>query len=183
MELISDKYRELNHKLHTTPPGFGASGYRWIDHIKLIVDVHKVESMLDYGCGQSTLWRAFKDKYPKRAAKIKYTEYDPCIPKKDVIPEGVFDLVACTDVLEHVEPAYLENVIEHIVSLTGRVMFLNIAIKPADKVLADGRNAHLIVKPAIWWERQLSAKLESEARISYMKGGKAGKDVNLLVEI
>jgi hypothetical protein len=35
--------------------------------------------------------------------------------------------------------------------LAKRAVFLVVATRPAKKVLADGRNAHLIVEPASWW--------------------------------
>ena len=182
MKLISKNYRKLNAQLHSSPRGFGGSGYRWVEHIRIIMDMRKISSLLDYGCGQSTLWSAFKKKYPLYAKDIEYQEYDPCIPKKDVMPKGLFDLVACTDVLEHVEPAYLDNVIAHIFSLTGKVVFFNIALRTADKMLPDGRNAHLIIRPSAWWEKQLRNHLGSDSTISYMRN-KGVKDINLLVEI
>ena len=37
-------------------------------------------------------------------------EYDPAIPGKDSLPEPA-DIVVCSDVLEHIEPNYLLNVL------------------------------------------------------------------------
>jgi 2-polyprenyl-3-methyl-5-hydroxy-6-metoxy-1,4-benzoquinol methylase len=68
----------------------------------------------------------------------------------DAAPEP-HDIVACTDVLEHIEPDCLDDVLKDIRRCTKKVAFLLIATRPAIKVLADGRNAHLIQQPYTWW--------------------------------
>ena len=60
-------------------------------------------------------------------------------------------MVACTDVLEHIEPDCLDHVLDHLCELAENVAFLVVATAPAQKTLADGRNAHLIVESARWW--------------------------------
>ncbi len=81
-------------------------------------------------------------------------EYDPAIEGKDGRP--VFaDLVVCTDVLEHIEPDRLDNVLTHLRTLARRAVFVVINTQPSNKTLTDGRNAHLIVEPAVWWYERL----------------------------
>jgi hypothetical protein len=63
--------------------------------------------------------------------------------------------VVCTDVLEHIEPELIDNVLDHLKDLTRKVAFLAIATRPARKNLADGRNAHLIIQPSSWWLAKL----------------------------
>jgi len=63
----------------------------------------------------------------------------------------------CTDVLEHVEPECLEAVLLDISRCTLKVCYTVINTGPAIKVLADGRNAHLIQQPLEWWKEQLAA--------------------------
>lgn len=60
-------------------------------------------------------------------------------------------MVACIDVLEHIEPDYLEGVLSDLKRLCEGVAFLSIHTGPALKVLSDGRNAHLIQEPMMWW--------------------------------
>ena len=64
-------------------------------------------------------------------------------------------MVACIDVLEHIEPAYLTGVLDDLKRLTEGVAFLSIHTGPAVKVLSDGRNAHLIQQPMEWWLPQI----------------------------
>lgn len=152
MKLISDKYIQQNTILHSK--GFGGSGWRWVDIVADIINDLGISSMLDYGCGQSTLHAQINNKYPYLFTKVEYKEYDPCIESKSICP-GAAELVTCTDVLEHIEPKYIDNVIKHIMSLTKVLVFLNINVKEANKKLPDGRNAHLIIRKPMWWFNKL----------------------------
>jgi hypothetical protein len=58
--------------------------------------------------------------------------------------------------MEHIEPEYLDDVLRHISGLTLRCCIMRISLLPAAKVLADGRNAHLILQPPDWWIERIS---------------------------
>ena len=60
-------------------------------------------------------------------------------------------MVACIDVLEHIEPLYLDSVLDDLKRLAEGIAFLSVHTGPAIKVLSDGRNAHLIQQPMEWW--------------------------------
>jgi hypothetical protein len=64
-------------------------------------------------------------------------------------------MVICTDVLEHVEPSYLDEVLRNIADKTNKLAYFVICCRPAGQNLPDGRNAHLIVQPHEWWEKKL----------------------------
>jgi hypothetical protein len=83
------------------------------------------------------------------------TEYDPAIVGKDTPPSPA-DLVASTDVLEHIEPESLDEVLAHIASLARVGVFLVISCRRAVARLPDGRNAHLIVESPEWWRDKLA---------------------------
>ena len=185
-DLISEYYTAQNYKLHRHPRGFGASGHRWVDKkdIPDIIKKYKIRSLLDYGCGRGTLWKALNEKRHGIAARLRYTGYDPCLPGHDKLPEGKYDLITCTDVLEHIEPEFLDNVLGHIFSLASKIVFFNISLVEANKVLPDGRNAHLIIKPKEWWVAKLQDtagpgwKLEWEI-VRICKHRKIPKDLNV----
>lgn len=86
----------------------------------------------------------------KLKTKLTYQAYDPGVPRfsKEPFPA---QMVACIDVLEHIEPEYLERVLDHLGRLAEGVVFLSIDTGPAKKTLSDGRNAHLIQQPMSWW--------------------------------
>lgn len=101
--------------------------------------------MLDYGAGKCRLANELKVDH-----KFTYQAYDPGIEKLagDPVPA---EMVACIDVLEHIEPDCLEAVLNHLESLTEAVLLCTIHTGPAVKHLPDGRNAHLIQQPMDWW--------------------------------
>lgn len=137
---ISDSYRDLNAELHASSRKYGSHGHRWAGRVSSFLE--EGYSVLDYGCGKGML---------RQVCGTSICEYDPAIPGKDSEPEAA-DLVVCTDVLEHIEPEKLDNVLEHLASLTRRRLLFNIATKPAkNHLLPDGRNPHLIVRDAEWW--------------------------------
>ena len=82
-------------------------------------------------------------------------EYDPAVVGKDSLPAPV-EYVACIDVLEHVEPELLDNVLSHISQLMQVGGFMHPCLVEAGLILKDGRNAHLIVEDADWWLDKLS---------------------------
>lgn len=146
---ISDAYLEQQKAMHVSPRGYGAKGARWVSTVLAVRDAYRAGSILDYGAGQGSLSRAIQ-----LATGTGCREYDPAIQGKDDPPDFA-DLVVCTDVLEHIEPAYVDNVITHLRQLARKAVFVVISTRPANKDLPDGRNAHLIVEPNEWWDARM----------------------------
>jgi hypothetical protein len=153
--VISDEYRRLNELLHESDPAYGSgSGLKYAGFVKEAMRRTGSTSVLDYGCGKGSL----------RKALGEFVEnYDPAVPEWSGMPPPA-DLVVCTDVLEHVEPDQMGRVVAHIRSLTLRAAFFVIACREARKTLADGRNAHLTVKPPEWWIDMLSSDFKPVAK-------------------
>lgn len=150
--LISPAYLELQRQLHAQRT-YGQHGDKWAKSVCDYVAELGATSVLDYGCGQGTLKRALK---PLCGPTIRIDEYDPAIAGKDGIP--IFaDLVVCTDVLEHVERDRLGAVLAHLKLLARKAVFAVVSLKTAKHVLADGRNAHLIVESSDWWIETFAA--------------------------
>lgn len=82
--------------------------------------------------------------------EVKYTAYDPGVPELSEMPQPT-QMVVTIDVLEHIEPDCLEDVLDHLEELTKEILFATVHTGPAGKNLPDGRNAHLIQKPSEWW--------------------------------
>ena len=130
-------------------PRYGAACMKFMQQINKVVDDHRPATILDYGAGKRLLRKAIK------SFDAELYEYDPGIPEIATAPIGVFDMVVCIDVLEHVEPECLADVLADIRAKTGTVAFLTIHTGPAGKFLPDGRNAHLIQQPVYWWLEQI----------------------------
>ena len=92
--------------------------------------------------------------------KFRYFPFDPAFPEYGQPQEA--ELVCCIDVLEHVEPFYLDAVLIDLRKITTGHGFFTIHTGPAIKTLPDGRNAHLIQKPASWWLPKLCDHFETQ---------------------
>ena len=149
---ISSTYRDLNRDLHRSNPDYGRAAHALAPWVVELAKESGVQSLLDYGCGKGTLRPAVLALAPD----LIIAEYDPALPGKDAEPQPC-DIVVCIDVLEHIEPDCLDDVLSHIQDLSLGGAFFIIDTVPAQKFLADGRNAHLIVEDLSWWNKRLSA--------------------------
>lgn len=149
-DLISDAYLEEQRILHAAPRGYGQRGDKWAKTVTALANKHRVATILDYGCGQGALADAL-------AGTREVAEYDPAIDGKDVPPTTPFDLVVCTDVLEHVEEDRIDAVLDHLASLTLRYIVVVVSLVPTAKTLSDGRQAHILLRCKAWWQRRFVA--------------------------
>ena len=139
--LISEDYREQNRLLHENS-NYGVAGKIYADICNKLALNFDCETILDYGCGKRTMETFLPH--------LEIAGYDPAVEEYSALPAPA-DLVICLDVLEHIEPEFLENVLNHLRDLTKKVILLSVSTRPAHKTLPDGRNAHLTVEPPEWW--------------------------------
>jgi len=144
-ETISHEYLLLQQELHQNP-NYGVASFGHAPFVKDILQKTGARSLSDYGAGKQNLKRALHDLGLK---DFIYFPYDPAFPEYGK-PEPA-DLVCCIDVLEHIEPAFVEAVLRDLALITRNLGFFSVATGPAEKVLRDGRNAHLIQKKSSWW--------------------------------
>lgn len=143
--LITPEYKDLNEELHARVPSYGTGGHVWAPYLKQLAHDIEATTVLDYGCGKGTLAPALSD--------LLVHEYDPAIPGKEVPTPA--DIVACLDVLEHVEAECLDDVLLHIRALAAKAIVVDIACRTGGKLLADGRPAHINVQSPEWWASRL----------------------------
>jgi hypothetical protein len=143
--VITPEYKALNEQMHREREGYGVQGRFYAAQIRLLARVVS-RDILDYGCGKRLLEAGLS--FPIR-------NYDPGIPGLDARPDPA-DVVVCLDVLEHIEPELLDDVLADLARVTRRAGYFTVSVIPAKKTLPDGRNAHLIVQPREWWEDRLS---------------------------
>lgn len=120
------------------------------DHIHDMVKKHDVKTLLDYGCGRGVQYGPDMDLAGKWGVKVEC--YDPAVPEFSRLIGHQVDMVICVDVLEHIPEEELHDVIKEIFSLAKKCVFLTVCPRAAKKVLPDGRNCHLTIRPLVWWE-------------------------------
>lgn len=184
-KLISEPYRAQQEQLHSTGD-YGHASVFYAPLVSQMVNKLEITHLLDYGCG--SLLNLYKNLRTDR--KLTYQAYDPGVPDYSESPVPA-ELVACIDVLEHIEPEYLDAVLDDLVRVTETVLFCTIHTGPAMKTLTDGRNAHLTQQPMSWWLPKLWSRFDIQTvqrtdehcfyviayanrRIELVNGGKAG---------
>ena len=155
-QVISDQYRLLQQELHRNP-NYGVASLQFAPIVKQVIEQMGAKSVSDYGAGKCNLQRGLRE----LGVDLDYRPYDPAFP--DYGPARSADLVCCIDVLEHIEPDYLDNVLADLRAITSVYGFFSIHTGPAHKHLADGRNAHLIQQPSSWWLPKLCRDYEIDA--------------------
>lgn len=146
MHLISPEYAAQNRKLHEERDDYGRSSKMWADYVSNLVRDEGYRSVLDYGAGKGEL--------KARLPRLGIREYDPAIPGKTRRPKPA-ELVVCTDVMEHIEPELLDNVLKDLKRVTERKLFFTVCTLRSSKTLPDGRNAHLIIQDQDWWRDKI----------------------------
>ncbi len=142
---ISEEYLRLQRTLHENP-NYGVASIGFAPVVKQLIEQLGARSVADYGAGKCNLKRALDG---LGASGFEYLPYDPAFPEYG--PPKPADLVCCIDVLEHIEPDYLDNVMLGLAGIVHKHGFFTIHCGPAAKQLPDGRNAHIIQQPASWW--------------------------------
>lgn len=143
--LITEQYRAQQSELHAAGD-YGLVGKLFGELVSRHMKSLGVNSILDYGCGSHrSLLKGLS--IPD---DVVYEGYDPCVPAYSAEPCPA-ELVVCLDVLEHIEPPLLDNVLDHLGELCDPYGLFTIHTGPAAKLLPDGRNAHLIQEGRSWW--------------------------------
>jgi hypothetical protein len=164
----TDKYAALQREMHetTTYGVWGAHNVELVSRSVLSVrcEMKRPVSLLDYGCGSGALGESVQAVF--RDAKV--TNYDPFHPKWRDLPEPQeeHDITTCCDVMEHVEIQCIDNTLKWIADRTRYIAIFEIGTEDAEKVLPDGRNAHITQRPLGWWITRLTkyfAPIEAKA--------------------
>ena len=153
--LITEGYREMQRRLHENP-NYGVASVGYAPLVAQLIRKLGVKELLDYGAGKGRLGMALREKieWP-----LTIHHYDPAVVEWSAPPVPC-TFVACIDVLEHIEPHLLDNVLDDLKRVTSAVGIFTVHTEAAIKVLPDGRNAHLIQQPPRWWLPRLMDRFE-----------------------
>lgn len=156
---FTPEYKALQKQLHSEGD-YGVSGQGYLPSIfhgiSQLAKKHGAVSVLDYGSSTGSTMKAVRDKMWLPPTVEDYC-YDPFVDEFSAEPKPA-DFVICTDVLEHVEPECTKAVLDHIASLTKKIALFSVSLVPAHKTLADGRNAHINLRDAEFWMKELKKR-------------------------
>ena len=129
--------------------------------IKRLIEASGAATLLDYGSGKGTQYDPKPFSVPGEGAWDSVIDYwgvdevvcfDPAYAPFSARPQGSFDGVICTDVLEHCPEEDVPWIVEEMFSYARRFVFATIACYPARKRLPNGDNAHCTIRPPEWWQ-------------------------------
>ena len=128
--------------------------------IKTLIERSGSKKVLDYGSGAGDAYRS-----PYKLHKIfglgraDITLYDPAFPDFDKLPDGNFDLVICSDVLEHIPEHQIDELLSRLFSYADKAVWASVCCRPAHKKLPGTHiNTHVTIKPFSWWQERFNAK-------------------------
>jgi hypothetical protein len=141
----------------------GKSLPRQAPRIKKLIQRTGAKALLDYGSGKGkqylpagimengvVRWNSMQEYWGVESIRC----YDPGYPQHSTLPEGRFDGVVCTDVLEHCPEDDMPWIVGELFGYARLFVFANVACYPAMKTLPNGENAHCTIRPVEYW-RQL----------------------------
>lgn len=154
----SDKTRNIEQyeNLYKEETKFGTSSYKKLDEICFILkslslgSSDRVVNVVDFGCGKSELSSLLQYSCANFPRDYTFYRYDPAIPEICVLPIKSADFLINTDVLEHIHENEIDIILSDIFSISNKCYF-NISTRLAKRILPNGENAHVTVRPAEWW--------------------------------
>ena len=161
MSLITDEYRQMQADLHKDAH-YGIASTFYAPLVDKVIQDNQIAELLDYGAGKCRLRDSIE-------SKVDYTPYEPSNTLWSDTPSPC-EFVTCIDVLEHIEPECLDDVLDDLKRLVKRLGFFTIHTGAAQKILPDGRNAHLTQEPWEWWERKLSNRFDIVRHLAMNNG-------------
>ena len=176
------QYRELHTRgeqvLGLTPDETypGISMLPHAKRIKELIDRTGARTVLDYGCGKGYQYDLHRVTIPGAGvwdSVIDYWDidevrcYDPCYARYSKLPEGKFDGVISTDVLEHCCEDDMPWIVAEMFAFAGRFVFASVACYPAKTTLPNGENAHATVRPLAWWQQIFADAAGPHPQVAY----------------
>lgn len=142
-----------------------APGERNIDGMLAELSPRVGASFVDFGCGTGRP----AQELAKRGYRVLALDFaDNCLDNMVDVPFLVADLTKlpslsaqfgyCTDVMEHIDPDYVDDVLEGIARcVRGAVYFAISTVDDAFGPALEGKQLHLTVRKATWWTEKMAA--------------------------
>ena len=122
------------------------------NEVQVLFNHFNIKTLLDYGCGGSDYeCPGFSnEKNAKEYFNLKKIYlYEPA---RNIDERVKAEAVVSFDVLEHIFIADLPRIIHELFSLTEKLLIVNVACYSERALLPNGENAHITVRPPLWWK-------------------------------
>lgn len=149
--MISIEYQNQLEVLHSKNK-MGKNSKRKIPklfNIPEFLDRYTPLSIIDYGCGSGGVVDFLNEQYDLVHG------YDPCVERYSMFPDRTYDILISMDVLEHIEPEFIDVNLRSINGLFTKAAYLDIHTGASPTLLPDGRNAHLIQEQPKFWREKI----------------------------
>lgn len=154
---ISPAYRKLLQEQRRLTPKWGNASRHAAPVVNELNNYGLVEArVLDYGAGTGAFKRTVEE---RTGGRIRVDSYEPGDPECAILQSYLYDAVVCTHVLEHVEPDLLSATVDEILERARLIVYIEVPHGPANKLLPDGRDAHLTQQSRTWWHEFLALKM------------------------
>jgi hypothetical protein len=163
----NSKLIEAYAQIHATGT-YGNTSLKSLRLLRPEIQLLKPRSVIDYGCGQSVLVDRLDLGYP-----LDLYRYDPAIPAFVEKPKVKADLLINIDVLEHIEEPDLDDVLADMRSMCRDALIV-VDTAPAKRLLPDGRNLHVTLKPHDWWRARIGKHFGALHPVRTLRTARAG---------
>lgn len=163
----------------------GSSLFPHVERIRRLAAAHGASTLLDYGAGKGlqyarTIGEIRRSGVPYAIPGdapgglslpdywgVQVACYDPAYPPFALRPEGRFDGVVCTDVLEHCPAEDVDWIVAELFESARRFVFAHVAVSAAKKRLPNGENAHVTVRSPGWWSDRFARASRSHPAVHF----------------
>ena len=135
-----------------------------LEYIVKLIELTQAKSLLDFGCGKGKQYSGWGELTAHITLGMMPALYDPGVKEFEKMPDGKFDGVYSTDVMEHIPKEELPETLELIFSKANKFVFLAICTQPAIQLLPNGENAHCTLERIDWWKEIVSKYRTTEIR-------------------
>lgn len=157
IETSSESWLDRHRATHARHPEFGTHRHPYLPAFieSLVQRLSGLEkpSLLDYGCGKGVFLQEMA-----RSGWFRFVRgYDPAVAAFKSRPAQPYDLVLCLDVLDQLEGAYIEPVIEDVAQFAQRFALFDVITVQTPAL------AHLKPRSASEWEQLIGARMRLES--------------------
>lgn len=134
--------------------------------LKKIFFENKITEILDYGSGKGNWKRKINEteSFQSFLGLDKIHRFEPALGLNNIKKS---QCVLCFDVLEHVFISDIPYVLYEIFNHAKELVVINVACYRASALLPNHENAHITVRPPLWWKGSVDTVASNFPSIKY----------------